>query len=379
VSDLDIVDPSGQRSAGTTGQRRSRRRTRGCIPVLLALAVVLGGGTVAVWKGTDVVRGLFAGPEDYRGAGTGSVVVEVIAGDSAGDIAVTLERADVVASVDAFTQAAAADARSLTIQPGFYRLSEHMSAKSALDRLVSDGTRIEQQVTVPEGLTVEETLQRLAAETRVPVARYVAAGRAAGRLGLPGYAGGDLEGYLFPDTYTLPPRVSADQVLGLMVERFGEVAGDVGLVAGARRLRYDPAAVVTMASLVEAEARRPGDFPKVAAVVYNRLDKGKPLELDSTVQFATGAAGEGDVFTTDEQRRVRSPYNTYRVEGLPPGPIDSPGERALRAALQPADADWTYFVTVNLETGRTLFTDSYRKHLRNVDVLRTYCTSSKAC
>ncbi len=376
MSGLDIVGSPANRPAGSSRRRRTRRRVRGCIPVLLALAVVVGGGSVAVWKGTDAVRSMLAGPEDYNGNGSGSVTIEVLEGDSAGDIGGTLERKGVVASVEAFTQEAATDSRSLGIQPGFYRLSRQMSARSALDRLVRDDARIENDVTVPEGLTVDEALRRLAGETRVPLSEYVAAARRPGELGLPAYAGGDPEGYLFPATYPLPPQVSAPEVLASMVERFMQVARQLDLAAGAARVGYTPAEVVTVASLVEAEARRPQDFRKVAAVIYNRLDEGRRLQLDSTVQYATGGDG---VFTTDRQRRSPSAYNTYRVRGLPPGPVDAPGVRALRAALEPARADWTYFVTVDLDTGRTLFTDSYRRHLRNVEVLRTYCASSKAC
>jgi len=111
-------------------------------------------------------------------------------------------------------------------------------------------------------------------------------------------------------------------------------------------------------------------------VIYNRLRQGTALELDSTVQFATGGTG---VFTSDAERDDPSPYNTYRYRGLPPGPIAAPGQQALRAALEPAGGDWTFFVTVDLGTGRTLFTDDAEQHLRNVRKLRAHCATSQAC
>lgn len=375
MSDLDIVNPSP--GAGRRHRRVGARRhtLRGCLAVTVALAVVVGGVGVVVWTGTGVVRNLFAGPEDYRGQGSGPVTVEVLDGDSAGDIAVTLERAGVVASVDAFTDAAATDSRSLGIQPGFYRLREQMSAKAALELLVGDGARVLHQVTVPEGLTVEETVRRIADQSPVPVGQLAAAARHGAGLGLPAYAR-DAEGYLFPATYPLPPHTGATQVLRLMVERFDQAAEEVRLVARADDVGLDPAEVVTVASLVQAEAKRVQDLRKIAAVIYNRLDEGDRLELDSTVRFVTG--GEG-VFTTDKQRRSRSAYNTYRVKGLPPTPIDAPGERALRAALDPAGGGWSYFVTVDPRTGRTEFTDHYREHLRGVRQLRAYCRSSPQC
>lgn len=349
---------------------------RGCLPVLVALAVIVAGAGLAVWKSSDLVSGWFAGPQNYSGRGSGSVTVEVAEGDTAGEIAVTLERAGVVASAEAFTDAAAADSRSLGIQPGFYALREQMSAKAALELLVGDAARIEKQVTLAEGLTVEQTLDELARQTSVPRQAYAAAARR-GRLGLPAYAGGDPEGYLFPATYPLPPKVGAVEVLALMVDRFEQAAAKLGLVRGAARIGYTPAEVVTVASLVQAEGRRLPDFPKIAAVVYNRLRKDMALRLDSTVKYATGTVGDGEVFTTDKDRRNPSRYNTYRHPGLPPGPIASPGEKALAAALDPAAGKWTYFVTVDLESGRTLFADSYRAHQRNVARLRAYCAENR--
>ncbi len=345
----------------------------------IALGVVLGlvaAVGLVLWRGADGLSGMFADPEDFAGKGSGSVTVEVAEGDSAGDIGVTLERQGVVASVEAFTDAAATDNRSLSIQPGFYELRREMSARSALDLLVDGQTRIEKAVTIPEGLATDETLARLAEQTPPTNRAYREAAERPAGLGLPGYARGDVEGYLFPATYPLPPAVNAGEVLALMVERFRQAAESIGLESRARENGLSPGQVVTVASLVQAEASRPRDFAKVAAVIYNRLDQSMALELDSTVQYATGGTG---VFTSAKERNDPSPYNTYRYRGLPPGPIGAPGELAMEAALQPAGGGWTYFVTVDLRTGRTLFTDNYRRHLRNVDKLRRYCADSAQC
>ena len=380
MTELDLArEPGHDPAGGQHTHRRSRRRLSGCIPVALALVVVLAlvavvGGVV--WKGAGGLRDLFADPADFAGNGNGKVTVEVAEGELASDIAETLEQKGVVASTEAFTDEAARNSDSLSIQPGFYQLREQMSARSALDLLVSGETRIENEVTIPEGLTVEETLAELAEQTKVSEQAYRAAARRAEALGLPAYADGELEGYLFPATYPLPPGLGAAGVLELMLDRFRQAATVVGLDERAAEVDRTPAEVVTVASLVQAEARRPADFAKVAAVIYNRLDEGIKLDLDSTVQYATGGTG---VFTTDKERADPSPYNTYANAGLPPGPIGAPGEQALDAALDPAEGRWTFFVTVNLETGRTLFTPSYSQHLRNVDKLFAYCRSSDAC
>jgi peptidoglycan lytic transglycosylase G len=167
-----------------------------------------------------------------------------------------------------------------------------------------------------------------------------------------------------------------------MVGRFKEAARDVGLVAGADRQGVSPHDAVTVASIVQREARREQDLAGVAEVVYNRLDgfcrgSGRRLQMDSTVHYA---AGDNDsVFTTEEMRAVDSPYNTYLVPGLPPGPIASPGEAALAAALDPADEGSCFFVTVDLDTGETLFADTAAEHKENVARLREFCEDSELC
>jgi UPF0755 protein len=138
-----------------------------------------------------------------------------------------------------------------------------------------------------------------------------------------------------------------------------------------------PQEVVTVASIVQSEARNASDFPKVARVIYNRLDRGMPLQMDSTVHYAVGKSGQ--LTTTDEDRASSSPYNTYRFPGLPPGPIASPGDAALKAALHPADGDWIYFVTVNPDTGETKFAVTNAQHQRNVAQLREFCRQSPKC
>jgi UPF0755 protein len=359
--------------------RPHRPRTgRGCAAVLIALIILVAAIGVVVWRGTGLVSGWLADPDDYSGDGSGSVQVEILEGDSATDIAATLEKADVVASAEAFTDAAEADPRSLSIQPGVYELREQMSAQAALSLLVGGESAIDDSVTVPEGLTVGETIERLVDDGGLSRSALVRAAGAPQRLGLPAWAGGDLEGYLFPSTYRIQPRADEADALAQMVTEFSRQASALSLVDRAGDVQMSPREIVIVASLVQAEASRPQDFGKVARTIYNRLDAGMRLQLDSTVHFAAGDEG-GDVFTTDEQRDNPSLYNTYRHKGLPPGAIDSPGQRALEAALDAPPGDWLYFVTVDLETGRTLFADTFAEHQRNADKLKAFCTDSDLC
>ena len=331
-----------------------------------------------VSKGVSYVEDLFAPPEDYDGQGTGAVMVEIQRGDSLSTIGTTLEKADVVASAEAFTDAASNNPDALSIQAGFYQLKLKMSAKSALDLLLSGKARAETQLTIPEGLTASEIVDVIAKDTDIKPDDLQKVLRQPQSLGLPAYANGKVEGYLFPATYPIPPDASAHDVLKMMVDEFKQVAAKIHLESEAQRAGMKPQDVVTVASLVQAEASRPEDQGKVARVIYNRVEAGDLLQLDSTVHYALDGTTNG-VFTSDQERAVNSPYNTYRYPGLPPGPIDSPGQAALEAALHPTPGNWTYFVTVNLKTGETLFATTLAQHNANVAKLRKYCASSDLC
>jgi UPF0755 protein len=376
VSDIGF-DMEQRRQAGPRRPRRRRRRAAGCVAVLVSLAVLIGLGGFAVIQGRAWLEDMFAPPPDFEGNGTGSVLVEVEEGDTSTQIAATLHDAGVVASEEAFTDAAREEPRATLIQVGFYDMAHRMSAEAALQRMLDPEAIVTNALTVPEGYTVEQTLARAAEETDLKRPRLERAADRPQRLGLPGYASGDLEGYLFPATYQLPPNVTARELLRMMVARFRESAQRLGLEREAGSLGVSPHDVVTVASIVQREARRAEDFPKVARVIYNRLEDGMPLQMDSTVHYAVGKSGE--VATTSEDRASRSPYNTYRFPGLPPGPIAAPGDTALEAALDPAEGDWIYFVTVDIDTGETKFAETDAEHQENVAELREFCRQSPKC
>lgn len=363
----------------STGQRSGPKRIRGCLAALVALAIIVGIGFFAYVKGVDVMKGWLASTHapDYSGGGHGSVVVQVKSGDTASAIGATLEKADVVKSVQAFADAAREDDRSLTIQVGYYRMRLQMSGARALTRMLDPDSQINTGVTVPEGLRAKEILDLIVSHTKFTAAKVGAAFADMQALGLPSYAKNDAEGYLYPATYSVTPGTTPAGLLREMTARFEEAATEVELTAGAEALHMSATEVVTVASLVQAEASRPQDMPKVARVIYNRLQDGMALQLDSTLHYAVDSRGV--VQTTDQLRDLVTPYNTYTLTGLPPTPIDSPGESALKAALNPAKGSWRYFVTVNLRTGDSRFATSYAEHLHNVGLLHEYCQTSKAC
>jgi UPF0755 protein len=364
VSDLGL-------DLGRDKHHRPRRRPLGCLAVLLALAVLLGGGYVAYSVGLSTLKDKLSPPPDYSGNGTGRAVVEVKRGDSSADIAATLVRKNVVKSRDAFTHAAKQDPKSVGIQVGFYRMRKQMSAKAALALLVDPDNRIRNAVTIPEGLRVDQIVDLLVRKTDFSKAEINRVLDEPRQLGLPSYANGNPEGYLFPATYDVPPGATPKSLLRAMVKRYDAAASDLQLTRRAEALGRSPHDVMTVASIVQAEGRLTKDFPKIARVLYNRLNEKKPLQLDTTIVYIFKS--EGKLTTTSQQRRSTSPYNTYRHTGLPPTPIDSPGETAIKAALSPAHGSWLYFVTTNPSNGAMSFADTYAEHLKNVQKFRAYC------
>jgi peptidoglycan lytic transglycosylase G len=353
-----------EHAAGRTGGRRRRHRRRrggGAFAVILSLllvaAIVGGGAYLVLGLGSRIKDAFSSTAADYPGPGTGNVIYQVHEGDTLTVVGRGLKAAGVVESVDAFMAAAKANPDSTRLQPGYYSLKKQMKAADALTVLLDPSARILARVTLPEGLRLDETLKTLAKGTKLPLAKFEAALKDPKALGLPAYAKGNAEGFLFPATYEFGPQDTPAQMLAELVRRYGVAEQKLNLTAGSQ----PPYQLVTIASIVEAEARRPEDYPKVARVIYNRLAAGMPLQMDSTVNYALKA---DKTIVTLQDLGVSSPYNTYKHTGLPPGPIDSPGEAALNAALHPAPGDWLYFITVDGSTGETKFTNSYQEFLQ---------------
>jgi len=348
-------------------QRRRVRGTRRIIVLLVAFALVVGTGAVAVSVLWPLVTSLTAS-NDYVGSGSGAVSIAVHDGDASRTIGATLERAGVVKTAGAFEDAAANNPQSGSIQPGIYAMHSKMSARSALAMLLDPVNRKVSRVTIREGLWTSEIIRKLAAATGRPLAEYAAALKDPAMLGLPAQAKGNVEGYLFPSTYSFEPKTTAAVQLQTMVSKsLGELS-TLGVTPDMAQR------VLTIASIVEAEAQAAPDRPKVARVIENRLAKGMPLQLDTTVSFISQLRGK--VGTTDAQRASKSPYNTYLVAGLPPGPIDSPGLSAIQVALNPTPGPWLYFVAVNPTTGETRFAVDAAGHAANVKLFLAWCSKN---
>jgi UPF0755 protein len=340
VDDLGLGLSSNEQ--GPERRPSYRRRRIAVAAVLLAVVAVIVVGVVA---GARLFDRVFGAPADYSGAGVGTVQVQVHQGDSLSQIGQELADAGVVRSAGAFTDTAAGNDRAASIGPGYYRLHKHMKASLALALLLDPKSLVQSRITIPEGRRLRDILATVANDTNISLADLQAAAASPRKLGVPAWgAGHPVEGFLFPATYDFPPGTSATAALGAMVTRFKQAATTLQLVSGAQRLGYSPYKVLTIASIIEREGRLTADFPKIAEVFYNRLKGGMALGSDATLYYVLppnhGALSSADL-------RIDSPYNTRLHAGLPPTPIASPGENALRAALHPSTGPYLYFVTID--------------------------------
>ncbi len=345
--------------------RRGKGARRGLTIALAVLVVLLAGGfAVAQW--TPLLRGIGA-VSDYDGAGHDQVTVQIKTGDTGRDIAANLERAGVVRSAGAF-EAALDRAPSPELQPGTYRLRQQMSGASALSLLRDPAARNVVKVTIREGLWKNEVFALLAKATGRPLAAYQAAAKDPGLLGLPATAGGNVEGYLFPSTYSFEPADTAEDHLRTMVGQTTKQLSDLGVPEEVRQR------VLIVASIVEAEARLAPDRAKVARVIDNRLAANKMLQMDSTVSYGVQRRS---ITTTDAERAVKNGYGTYAHAGLPVGPIGNPGLASIKAALSPTPGKWMYFTTINPDTGETRFEDTDVEHAASVKLFQAWCAANK--
>lgn len=305
-----------------------RRRGKRLVLAALALTLLVLAGT-AVWLSWPPPVGTGAGTEGRSGGGSGgTVAIEVPPGVPVRAIGKRLAAAGLVRSALGFTCWARLLGAERALKAGRYELPRGVPPWR-LVRLLRAGVIELHQVTIPEGLTLWETAGLLARQAGVDSTRFVALATdslQAARLGAPSR---NLEGYLFPETYDVPLGRSPAEVLPLLVGAALEVLD--GELARHPEASLGPAEVMILASIVEAEARVAAEQPRIAAVYLNRLRRGWRLEADPTVLYALG-----------ERRRllyrdleIESPWNTYRVQGLPPTPICSPGRGAIRAVLEP--------------------------------------------
>ena len=308
-----------------------------------------------------LTRYLAGGGEVEEGEPVTAPIPEGVAADQVGGILVD---AGVLGNALAFQAITRVDDRAAQIQPGTYELRAGMATGEILDILTQAPEAVPAfTLTIPEGLTVEQTLQRIADAEGSPFDADELREALAG-VALPAWVPADLpddaepfEGLLSPNTYEFRVDIAAQDLLNQLV---AETDANLEAAGVDEDDRYD---TLIIASLIEREVRVAEERSTVSSVIHNRLDDDERLQIDATVLYAKGEAGTR-VLTSDTD--VDSPWNTYENTGLPPTPIAGPGVAALEAAAAPADTDFTFYVVCDFDTGEHAFTDNFEDHQRNV-------------
>jgi UPF0755 protein len=348
------------------------RTAKGCLATFVAAAVLILGGYF-VWDKASAFLSSVGEVPDYPGPGHTKILIDVPGGASLDVIGGILVEKDVVKSTKAWDRAVRSEERATSVQAGRYLMKTQMQAIDALRLLINPGTsKIRLQFTIPEGLRLTKQVDALVKGTKIKESAYDRALDNPKALKLPKYAKNRPEGFLFPDTYELTADSTATSTLKQMVAQYKSVTREIEFEAAAKKLKMSPYEVLIVASIIEREVNREEYRPKVARVVYNRLDKDMKLRMDSTVGYAENLK---TTTTTKKDRASKSKYNTYRYKGLPPGPIAAPGKAALEAAAKPEKGKWLYFVTVNLDTGETKFADNQADFEKIRQEFQSWCQS----
>ncbi|MGW1797793.1 endolytic transglycosylase MltG [Streptomyces sp. NPDC001984] len=371
-------DPRGRggrgdrRGKNAKGGKGAKKRRSGC--ACLVVVLVFGGGIGgAGYIGFKYFQNRFGPAPDYEGSGNGEkVTVEIPKGAGGYVIGQKLKEAGVIESVDAFVSAQGANPNGKSIQDGIYTLQKHMSAASAVDLMLSPKSR--NNLVLAEGLRNTAVYELI--DKRLEVKKGTTAAIAKKdykKLGLPSWAlnhpnlKDPLEGFLYPSSYAVAKGQKPEAVLKEMVARAGQKYDELGVKKKAKEFNLDnPFQLVTVASLVQAEGKTHDDFRKMAEVIYNRLkstntETNQLLQFDSTFNYLKGTSNIH--ITTSEINSNKDPYNTYTNRGLPPGPIGNPGDDALKAALNPTDEGWIYFVATDGKNN-TEFAKTYNEFLK---------------
>ncbi|MBN2243750.1 MAG: endolytic transglycosylase MltG [Acidobacteria bacterium] len=322
--------------------------------VLLAMAA--GIGSVAAWLHAQL-------DAPYYNAPTRETFVEIVRGSNTGQIAHLLVESGILRSRIPFLAYLRFTGGARDIKAGEYRFDGPASPKEIIGRLIR-GDVYYRVLTVPEGLTAAETIELIARngfgtfEGMEPLLRNTDWIRDMD----PGAE--NLEGYLFPETYHFGRKPDPGSIIKTMVEqfrkKFQEIRAELPMPAG-----WDISRAVILASMIEKEARKADERPLVSSVFHNRLDRRMPLACDATIIYAMKLRGTYNGNIRKSDLSMESPYNSYIHRGLPPGPIANPGADSLRAALNPAETEYLYYVSRN--DGTHVFSKTYREHRQAVN------------
>lgn len=351
------ADSGTSRRGVRPADARSRKRTLAAVVMLVALILLVGVPVYAAWQ-------LLMVPQVDVSAPGEPVTVEIPAGSGTGAIADILAEAGVIENASMFRLKARLDSIDGKLRSGVYELSTGMPYDAVVSELL-DGPPIKYTtVTIPEGLTIDQIALRLEEKTGISAEEFQTLANNASAF-VPGHPylaevyNNSLEGYLFPKTYRVVAGSTATDVIELMLDQFETELATIDLAYPTSR-GMSLNQVVTLASMVEREARVEDERPLVSSVIYNRLDRGMLLQIDATIEYVIR---ENRPRLLNKDLEIDSPYNTYRRAGLPPGPIAAPGLASLQATAAPADTNFIYYVLTSKD-GRHTFAETAEEFLR---------------
>ncbi|KFI58635.1 endolytic transglycosylase MltG [Bifidobacterium gallicum] len=355
--------PRSRRAMRARRKARQRHRIVAIVVSIAVLALLVVGGIVAVkalknWQSGQTNQAVV---DDYPGPGTSDVQFSVETGQGADQIAQNLVDAGIIKSAAAFTSVVAAN--HLTLYPGTFPMKLQMKASDAATILSNQGNAAG-FLEVRPGERDTDVIANAAKVSGIPQEEFQKILDNKGSGILPAEANGSFEGWLEPGSYDVAKENDATQILRTMVEARIAKLDELGVPQGQERER-----LLIIASIAEAEVNLPEYYGKVTRVIDNRLAKDMTLGMDSTVAY--GLHTTGNMLTNEQLADASNPYNTRVNKGLPPTPISNPGDNAIQAALHPEDGDWLYFVTVNLKTGETKFTDNDEQFQQYVQEYKT--------
>jgi len=319
--------------------------------------VLLAGACLALWAAATWTLDWLLSPPAAQAE---AVLFDVPVGSSLSSVGRALAAAGLVRSPRAFALLGRWRHVQGRLQAGEYELSATMPAGQIL-QMMAEGKVHTLEFLVPEGITAAEIAERLGALDLCSPEEFMAVVKDPASPAAFGVEGPGLEGYLFPQTYRLPHGLPAREIVRRLVDEFHTAWG--GIAEGASRQGLSMRTVVILASIIEKETGLSEERPLIASVFRNRLAHGMRLESDPTVIYGIDGF-EGSLHRVDLENGA-NPYNTYRIQGLPPGPIANPGAAALRAVVERANTDYFYFVSRN--DGGHVFSHSYQEHVANVD------------
>ena len=343
----------------SAARRRPQKQRRSKTPLIAAIVSLLAIAVIAYFFVVPAVKSMFAPQQGQTVAAGQDVSITIPEGASGDDIASILSKNHVIENPKDYYAAVAKEGAEMSLKPGDYALKTGMDAVDVVRQLVA-GPNSGAVLTIQEGLTLEQTAERVEAAYGISKDEFLAQAKASKYADdypfLEGAYNDSLEGYLYPKTYTFTGAPSADDIIRKLLDQFVSETASLNLDKGANGLSAQQ--IVTMASLIERETAVDSERPTIASVIYNRLDADMPLQIDAAIVYARGGGNQAVTYSDLE---IDSPYNVYKNYGLTPGPICSPSISSIKAALNPDKTDYLYYVASATGDGTHKFSSDYEQ------------------